>query len=199
VPRVGRILFQFPAQPGDMRVDRAPADCGTGSPDFAEQLHAGCDRTATPHQREKKPELCAGHAYGLSSPQHRLSGRLQKDTAKANRPSQPRSSTGWKAAGSSQQIFHSSDQLAHNRGVRVSRAVQFIRAYAFSWERSGDLKLVNDRAGLFDRIELFDLTGLRGSSGGIRFVSCFILIVDDEDSRNASIVGAARRSPRELW
>jgi hypothetical protein len=54
---------------------------------------------------------------------------------------------------------------------------------------------MNDRVCLFDRIERFDLPELRGGSGGIRFVACFILIVDDEDSRNASIVGAAARGP----
>ena len=44
---------------------------------------------------------------------------------------------------------------------------------------------------LFQRIERFDWTELRRGSGRVRFVFRRVLIVDDEDSRNASIVGAA--------
>jgi hypothetical protein len=196
VPRVGRIIFQLPAQPGDVGIHGAPADCGAGPPHLTEQLHARCDRTAAPHQSEKKPELGAGYAHRLPSPQHRLGSRLQEDAAEANRSSQSRGGTGGKAASSSQQLFHSSDQLAYDRGVRVSGTVQFTGANeiclrAFYGKRSGDLKLVNDGPGFFDRIERFNLTKLRQGSGGSRLISCFILIVDDEDSRNASIVDAA--------
>jgi hypothetical protein len=54
---------------------------------------------------------------------------------------------------------------------------------------------MNDRPCFFDRIERFDLTELRCGSGRIRFVARFVLIVDDEDSRNASIVGTAAVCP----
>lgn len=196
MPRVGRIIFQLPAQPGDMRVHRAPADRRAGSPYLAQQLHPRCDRTASPHQREKKPELRACHPYRLSPSQHRLRGRLQEDAAEANRSSQSRSSTGGKSPGPSQQLFHSGEQLAYDRRIRVSSTIQFtsaseVRFRAWDRKRSGDLKLVNDRPCFFHRIERFDPTELRRGSRGLRFVSCFILIVDDEDSRNASIVGPA--------
>ncbi len=46
------------------------------------------------------------------------------------------------------------------------------------------------RACLFDRIGRFDWTELRRGSGRVLFVFRCVLIVDDEDSRNASIVGA---------
>jgi hypothetical protein len=82
----------------------------------------------------------------------------------------------------------------------VSRTIQFTRANevcfrAFDRKRSGDLKLMNDRPCFFDRIERFGLTELRCGSGRIRFVSRFVLIIDDEDSRKASIVGAAAECP----
>jgi len=54
---------------------------------------------------------------------------------------------------------------------------------------------MNDRPCFFDRIERFDLTELRCGSGRIRFVARFVLIIDDEDSRNASIVGTAAVCP----
>ncbi len=200
MPRVGRVIFELPAQPGDMGVDCASADCGAGSPHLAKQLHPRCDCTPASHQREKKPELRAGHAYRLSSPQNRLGGRLQKDAAEANRSSQSCSSTGGEAAGSSQQLFHSGNQLAYDRCVSVSGTVQFtgtseICFPAFDGERSGDLKLMNDRPCFFDRIERCDPIKSRRGSRGIDLVSCFILIVDDENSRNASIVGAAAEGP----
>jgi hypothetical protein len=62
-------------------------------------------------------------------------------------------------------------------------------------KRSRDLKLVNDGTGFFDRIERFDRSEVRRHSGGVRLVCGFILIVDDEDSRNASIVGVAADRP----
>jgi len=199
VPRVGRIIFQLPAQPGDMCIDGPPADCGAGSPYFAKQLHPGCDRTASPHQREKKPELRAGHSYRLSSPQYRLGSGLQKNAAEANGSRESRGSTGGKTAGSSQQLLHSRDQFAYDRGVGVSGTILFIPEHeifrAFDRKRSGDLKLVNDRPGFFDRIKRFDLTELRCGCGRMWFVSRFVLIVDDEDSRNASIVGTAAVCP----
>ena len=66
---------------------------------------------------------------------------------------------------------------------------------AFRGKRSGDLKLMDDWPCFLDRIERFDLTELWCGSRRIRFVSRFFLIVDDEDSRNASIVGAAADCP----
>jgi hypothetical protein len=51
------------------------------------------------------------------------------------------------------------------------------------------------RACLFDRIERFDWTELRRGSRWVGFVFRCVLIVDDEDSRNASIVGAAADRP----
>ena len=80
----------------------------------------------------------------------------------------------------------------------MSGTVQFISANevgfrAFDRKGSGDLKLMNDRASLFHCFERFNRAGLRGGSRGIRFVGRFILIVDDEDSRNASTVGKAER------
>jgi hypothetical protein len=85
----------------------------------------------------------------------------------------------------------------------VSRTIQLVRMNEVclrtcNRKRSGDLKLMYGWACLFDCIERFSRNELRRGSGCVRFVSRFVLIVDDEDSRNASIVGAARRSPREL-
>jgi hypothetical protein len=129
-----------------------------------------------------------------------LGGRFQEDTSKANCSSQSRGSTGGKAAGSSQQLLDSGDQFADDGGIRVSCTVQFtktneIRFRAFNGERSGDLKLVNDRPCFFNCVVRFGLTELRCGSGRIRLVSRFVLIVDDEDSRNASIVRAAAECP----
>jgi hypothetical protein len=83
----------------------------------------------------------------------------------------------------------------------MSCAVHFIgwtqiRVGAFGRKRSGDLKLVNDRACLFDGIERFDRGELRRGSSSVRFVSRFVLIVDDEDSRNASIMGVSAGTPQ---
>jgi hypothetical protein len=200
VPRVGRIIFQLPSQPGDVRVDRAPAHCGASPPYLAKQFHAGSDCTASPHQREKEAELRTRHSYRFSIPQHRLGSGLQEDAAEANRSSQSCGGTGGKATGSSQQLLHSRDQLAYDRRVRVSGTVQFTRANeicvrAFDRKWSGDLKLMNDRPCFFVRIERFGLTELRCGSARMRLVSRFVLIVDDEDSRNASIVGAPAECP----
>jgi hypothetical protein len=54
---------------------------------------------------------------------------------------------------------------------------------------------VDYRACLFDRVERFDWSELRRGSGHVGFVFCIVLIVDDEDSRNASIVGTAADRP----
>ena len=136
----------------------------------------------------------------MSIPQHRLGSRLQEDAAEANRSSQSRGSAGGKAAGSSQQLLHSRDQLTYDRRVRVSGTVQLTRpneicVRAFDRKWSGDLKLMYDRPCLFVRIERFGLTELRCGSARMRLVSRFVLIVDDEDSRNASIVGAPAECP----
>jgi hypothetical protein len=86
----------------------------------------------------------------------------------------------------------------------MSRTIQLARGRegcfgAFDREWGRDLKLVDDGSCFFGRIERFDRSELRRGSGGIRCEFRFILIVDDEDSRNASIVGAASGRPRQLW
>ena len=82
----------------------------------------------------------------------------------------------------------------------MSGTIQFTRTdeiclRALDRKRGGDLKLMNDRPVFFDCIMRFDLTELRCGRGRIGFVSRFVLIIDDEDSRNASIVGTAARRP----
>ena len=82
----------------------------------------------------------------------------------------------------------------------MSGAIQFSAANeicfrAFHRKRGGNLKLMNHRMCLFDRIARFSRAELRGGCGGTRFVPRFVLIVDDEDSRNASVVGEAAERP----
>ena len=183
-----------------MRVHRATADGGASAPDLAEQLHSRCDRSPPSHQGEEEPEFRSGHPYRLSSAQNRLSSGLQEHAAEANRSRQSRSSTGRKTASSSEQLLHSRDQLADDRRVCVTGAIQLIWTNEVSlcaWERkrSRNLKFMYDRACLFVYIERFDWTELSRDSGHVRFIFFIFLIVDDEDSRNASIVGAAADRP----
>jgi hypothetical protein len=195
VTRIGRILFQLPAQPGDMRVDRSPADGCTGPPYFAEQLHSRRDRSAPPHQGKEEPEFSSGHAYRLSTPQYRLSGGLEQNASEADRAREPRCGTGRKTASPSQQLFHTREQLTDDRGILVSGAIQLMRAEevcfsACDRKRSGNLELVYDRPNLCDSIERLIGADIPRGGGRHRFEFRFILIVDDEDSRNASLVGA---------
>jgi hypothetical protein len=181
-----------------MGVHSAPADGGAGPPHLTQELHAGCDRTTAAHQCEQESELGARHTDRLSSAQHRLRRRLQEDAPEANRSSESGGSTGGQTTSSSKQLFYSGDQLADDGRVRMSGAIQFMRAKevgfgGFYWKRRGYLELMNDRPCLRDGIERFNRTRLRRA--GFRFVSRLILIVDDEDSRNASIVGAAAEGP----
>jgi hypothetical protein len=204
VPRVGRILLQLSAQPGDMGVDRTAAHGGARTPYLAEQLHSRCDRSPPPHQGKEEPEFGSGHPHWLSAAEHRLSGGLQEDAAEANRSRQSGRGAGGKTASSAQQLLHSRDQLAYDRSVRVSGAIRLITTNEVCLctcdrSRSGDLKLMYRWACLFDCTERFSRNELRRGRGCFRFVSRCVLIVDDEDSRNASIVGAVRRAPRELW
>jgi hypothetical protein len=183
-----------------MSVHGPPADGGAGSPHLTQELHAGCDRTTAPHQREQEAELGTRHAHRLSSAKYRLRRRLQEDAPEANRSSQAGRSTGGQTPSSPKELFHPGDQLAYDGRVRVSGTIQFVGADdvcfgGFEWKRSGYLKLMDDRACLWGRIERFNRTRLRRGSRGIRFVSCLILIVDDEDSRKASIVSAAAEGP----
>ncbi len=178
-----------------MSVHGAPADGGAGSPHLAQELHAGCDRTTAPHKCEEEAELRTRDSHRLSSAQDRLRRRLQEDAPEANRSSESGRSTRGQTASSSKQLFHPGDQLAYDGSVRVSGTIQFVEADdvcfgGLDWKRGGYLKLMDDRACLCGRFERFNRTRLRRGSRGIRFVSCLILIVDDEDSRNASIVNA---------
>jgi hypothetical protein len=64
----------------------------------------------------------------LSSPEYRLRGGLQKNAAEANRSGESRGSTSGKTAGSSQQLLHSRDQFAYDRGVRMSGTIRLTQA-----------------------------------------------------------------------
>ena len=66
---------------------------------------------------------------------------------------------------------------------------------AFYRKRSRDLKFVNNGTCFFDRIERFNRTQVWRHICGVRLGCGFILIVDDEDSRNASIVGVEAERP----
>ena len=126
--RICRILFQLPAQPSYMRVDSPPAHGGTGAPYLAEQLHSGRDGSPPSHQRKEEPEFRSGHPYRLTSPQYRLGGGLQEHAAEANRSSQPGGGTCGKTPSLTEQLFHSRNQLADDRSIRVSGTIQLIGA-----------------------------------------------------------------------
>jgi hypothetical protein len=111
-----------------MRVDSPPAHGGAGAPYLAEQLHSRRDRSPPSHQRKEEPEFRSSHPYRLTSPQYCLGGGLQEYAAEADRSSQPRGGTCGKTPRSTEQLFHSRNQLAHDRSVRVSGAIQLIGA-----------------------------------------------------------------------
>ena len=149
-----------------MRINRAAAHGGARAPYLAEQLHSRCDRSPPSHQGKEEPEFRSGHPYWLSSAEHRLRGGLQEDAAETNRSSQTGRGTGGKTASPAQQLLHSRDELAYDRGVGVSRAIQLLRMNevclcACDRKRSGDLKFMYGWACLFDCIERFSRNELR--------------------------------------
>jgi hypothetical protein len=136
-----------------MGVDRAPADRGTRSPHFPQELHARRDRTAPPHQCQQEPEFRTRHSHRLSSPQYGLSRWLEQHAAETDRSSQAGRCTRRKTTSSSQQLLHSRDELAYNRRIRVTSTIWLMRPNEVSFgalyrNRSGNLKLMDDGAGL---------------------------------------------------
>ena len=196
MPGLGGILLQLAAEPRDVGVDRPPADRRTTSPHLAEQLRARSDRPAAPHECQQEPELGAGDSHRLAFAQHRLSGRLQEDTSKSNGSGQSGCGARLQTAGLPEQLLHPGDQLPHHRGIRGAGAIEVggsamsVRLWGH-WRRY--LELVDDGPALGISVRLMSVAGLILQRSSIGLVPGLVLVVYDEDSRNASIVGGRRR------
>lgn len=188
------IFLQLSAQPGNVSVDRSAAHRSAGPPDLPQELQPRGNGSAASHERQQEPELGTGYPHRLAAAQDRLGGWLQENASETDCPGQTGGGPGRQPPGLLKQLLYSCDQLTHHGGIRVSGSVEVCRTSSavtrLSGLRCGDLKLVDDRPGIGANAWAFSRELRRPCK--IRFDSGFVLVVNDENSRNASIVGGRR-------
>jgi hypothetical protein len=196
VSRIGGIFFQLSPQACDMRVDRSAAHRSTGAPDLLQQLDPGGDGSTPPHQGEQQPEFGTGDLHRLTPPKNRPGCRLYENASELDGACEAGCSTGGQPACPLQQLFDPGNQLPHNRGIPMSSSFALSeRAVSLSvlQRRHVYLELVHHGPDLRLSLVRADVSWGVVIQRAIKLKARLFLVVDDENSRNASSCGTALR------
>lgn len=174
-----------------MCVDRSAAHRGTSTPHLFQQLDPRGDGSTAPHQRQQQSEFGACDLDRLTPPENRPCCRLHKNASELDGAREASCSTGGQPACPLQQLLDPGDQLPYNRGIPMSGPVAMgerAGAIRLLQRRHIHLELVHHRPDLRLRLDSADV-----SCGGViertvELEARLFLVIDDENSRNASIV-----------
>jgi hypothetical protein len=193
VTRIGGIFFQLSPQSCDVCVDSSAAYRRASTPHLAQELDPRGDGPTTPHQGQQEPELGAGDLHRLTTAKNRPCCWLQENASELDRSREATRSAGGEPASSLQQLLDPSDQLPHNRDITMSSAVaramsRSASAIPILLRRHVYLELVNDGMDFRISLDCADVLCGGGVIEGAELEAGLLLVVDDENSRNASIV-----------
>jgi hypothetical protein len=194
--RIGGIFFQLSPQACDMRIDRSAAHRSTSTPYLFQQLDPGGDGSTPPHQRQQQPEFGTCDLDRLTPPKNGPGCRLYQNVSELDGAREASCSTGGQPACPLQQLLDPGNQLPHNRGIAMSSSVALTeRAVSLSvlQRRHVYLELVHHWPDLRLSLARADVSCSVVIQRAIELKARLFLVIDDENSRNASSCGTAPR------
>jgi hypothetical protein len=179
-----------------MRVNRSAAHRSTSAPDLLQQLDPGGDGSAPPHQGEQQPEFGTCDLDRLTPPKNGAGCRLYQNVSELDGAREAGCSTCRQPACPLQQLLDPGNQLPHNRGIAMSSSVALterVVGISVLQGRHVYLELVHHWPDLRLSLARADVSCGVVIQRTIELKARLFLVVDDENSRNASSCGTALR------
>ena len=179
-----------------MRVDRSAAHRSTGAPDLLQQLDPGGDGSTPSHQRQQQPELGTCDLDRLTAPKNRPGCGLYENASELDGAREAGCSTGGQPACPLQQLLDPGNQLPHNRGIAMSGSVALSEGavtLSVFQRRHFHLELVHHGPDLWLSLAGGDVSCGVVIQRAIDLKARLFLVIDDENSRNASSCRTALR------